>query len=109
MSKSRFFLPFLKPQIFLHFLEPFQGVDIHVGVGCQEHILEANMVGLQKNCEILSQISAPPQHLSPFSRLLFPPKVSRVLGILIKAYGSDGKYMTHVPLLLSCCAYGRHC
>ena len=97
MSKSRFFLPFLKPQSFLHFLEPFQGVDINVGVRCQKHILEANVVGLRKNCEMLSQTSAPPQHLSPFSRLLFPPKISHVLGILIKAYGRAGKYDTCAP------------
>lgn len=100
MSKSSFFLPFLKPQSFLHFLEPFQGVGIHVGVRCQEHILEANTVGPWKNCEMLSQTSAPPQHLSPFSRLLFPPKVSHVLGILIKAYGRNGKYMTLGPYSL---------
>ena len=74
ISKSRFFLPFLKSQSFLHFLELFQSVGIHVGVKCQEHILEDNMVGLWKNCEMLPHTSAPPQHLSLFSRLLFPPK-----------------------------------
>lgn len=107
MSKNWFFLPFLKPQSFLHFLELFQSVGIHVGVRCQEHILEANMVGLRKDREMLFHTSAPPQHLSPFSRLLFPPKVPHVLGILIKAYSRDGKYMTRVPLLIACCAYGR--
>ena len=109
MSKSRFFLSIPKPQGFLHFLELWQGVGIHVGVKYQERIPEANMVGPRKNCEMLSHTSAPPQHPSPFSRLLFSPKVSHVLGILIKSYGKNGKYMTHVPLFFAYCTYGKHC
>lgn len=73
MSNSRFFLSFLKPQGFLHFLELCQGVGIDVGVKYQEHRLEANMVGPRKNGEMLSHTSAPPQQLCPFSGFCFLP------------------------------------
>lgn len=72
-------------------------MDILVGVKYQECTLEANMVGPRKNCEILSHTSAPPQHLSPFSRLWFPPKGSHVLAILAKAHGRNGKHRHVYP------------
>lgn len=75
-------------------------MDILVGVKYQECILEANMVGPRKNCEMLSHTSAPPQHLSPFSRLQFLPKESQVLGILIEAHGRNGKHKTWVSYSL---------
>lgn len=62
ISNSRFFLSFLKPQGFLHFLELCQGMGMHVGVKCKEHTLEANMVGPTKNCELLSHTLPAPQH-----------------------------------------------
>lgn len=109
MSNSKFFLSSPKRQGFLHFLELRQSVGIHIGVKYQDRRQEANMVGPRKNCEMRSHTSAPPQHISPSSRLLFPPKVAHVLGILIQAHVMDGKYMPCVALLLACCAYGRHC
>lgn len=98
MSKHTFFLPFLKPQSFF----TFPRTSPRCGHSCGRQVSRTYIrsqhgkppESLQKNCEMLSHTSAPPWHPSPFSRLLFPPKVSHVLGILIKAYGWDSVYDT---------------
>lgn len=107
MSNSRFFLSVLKPQGFLHFLELCQGVGMRVSVKYQEHILEANMAAPGKIARCFPTSYYFLKTFFPFSRLLFPPEASHILGILIKTCSRDGKYMIWVPLLLAC--YGRHC
>ena len=67
---------------------------MHVGVEYQECTLGANMVGPRKNCKMLSHTLPLPQHFFSFSGVLFPPKGSWVLRILIKLYSRNGKYMS---------------